>query len=98
MKAQEICKKENVGKTYKDNNGDKWEVRQAWHKKDIYDCSNEGIFIACMGLSKRASKINKDNIDRYLSIVDNDIHLDGNTICEMVSKMMDKTYAENYLK
>lgn len=68
------------------------------NKKDIYDCSNEGIFIACMGLSKRASKINKDNIDRYLSIVDNDIHLDGNTICEMVSKMMDKTYDGNYLK
>lgn len=37
MKAWEICKKENVGKKYKDNNGDKWEVRQAWHKKDIYD-------------------------------------------------------------
>ena len=37
MKAWEICKKENVGKIYKDNNGDKWEVRQAWHKKDIYD-------------------------------------------------------------
>ena len=26
----------------------------AKNKKDIYDCSNEGIFIACMGLSKRA--------------------------------------------
>ena len=37
MKAWEICKKENVGKMYKDNNGDKWEVRQVWHKKDIYD-------------------------------------------------------------
>lgn len=37
MKAWEICKKENVGKMYKDNNGDKWEVRQTWHKKDIYD-------------------------------------------------------------
>ena len=37
MKAWEICKKENVGKKYKDNNGDKWEVRQVWHKKDIYD-------------------------------------------------------------
>ena len=26
MKVLEICKKENVGKMYKDNNGDKWEV------------------------------------------------------------------------
>lgn len=26
MKAWEICKKENLGKKYKDNNGDTWEV------------------------------------------------------------------------
>lgn len=67
------------------------------NKKDIYDCSNEGIFIACMGLSKRADRIDKDNIDYYLSIIDN-VTLDGDIICEMVSVMMSKPYEGNYLK
>lgn len=65
--------------------------------KDVYDCSNEGIFIACMGLSKRAIKINKDNIDYYLSIIDG-VELDKVAICDMVSKMMDIPYDGNYLK
>lgn len=55
--------------------------------KDIYDCSNEGIFIACMGLSKRADYINQDNVD-----------LNADIICDMVEKMMDKPYDGNYLK
>lgn len=67
------------------------------NKKDIYDCSNEGIFIACMGLSKRADRINKNNIDYYLDIVDN-VELDGEEICEMVSTMMTRPYDGNYLK
>lgn len=67
------------------------------NKKDIYDCSNEGIFIACMGLSKRADRINKNNIDYYLSNVDN-VNLDAELICEMVSTMMSKPYDGNYLK
>lgn len=65
--------------------------------KDIYDCSNEGIFVACMGLSKRADKINKDNIDYYLSII-NDVQLDKEKICNMVSIMMSKPYDGNYLE
>lgn len=69
----------------------------AKNKKDIYDCSNEGIFIACMGLSKRANKLDKDNIEYYLSIIDN-VYLDGDVICEMVSNMMNKPYNGNYLK
>ncbi len=67
------------------------------NKKDIYECSNEGIFIACMGLSKRASKLDKNNIDFYLSVIDN-VYLDRKVICEMVSKMMKKPYNGNYLK
>lgn len=67
------------------------------NKKDIYECSNEGIFIACMGLSKRANRINKNNIDYYLSLIDG-LELDGEVICEMVSKMMSKPYNGNYLK
>lgn len=67
------------------------------NKKDIYDVSNEGIFIACMGLSKRADSINRSNIDYYLSLI-HGVELDGNIICEMVDKMMSKPYAGNYLK
>lgn len=67
------------------------------NEKDIYDCTNEGIFIACMGLSKRADRITKDNIDYYLQGIEN-VVLDSELICDMVEKMMDKPYGENYLK
>lgn len=67
------------------------------NKKDIYDCTNEGIFIACMGLSKRADRINVNNINYYLGIVDN-VELDGEEICKMVSTMMTRPYDGNYLK
>lgn len=65
--------------------------------KDIYDCSNEGIFIACMGLSKRALFINESSIDYYLNKINN-VYLDKKIICEMVNTMMDKPYNGNYLK
>lgn len=65
--------------------------------KDIYDCSNEGIFIACMGLSKRAGSIRKDNINYYIQKIDN-VELNADTICDMVDKMMGKPYEGNYLK
>jgi hypothetical protein len=67
------------------------------NEKDIYDCTNEGIFIACMGLSKRADCITKDNIDYYLKEVEN-VELDAEVICDMVENMMDKPYEGNYLK
>lgn len=65
--------------------------------KDIYDCTNEGIFIACMGLSKRASRITKENIGYYLHGID-DVKLNSDVICDMVEKMMSKPYDGNYLK
>ena len=65
--------------------------------KDIYDCTNEGIFIACMGLSKRAVNITRENIDYYLQNIDN-VELDSDIICGMVEKMMDRPYEGNYLK
>ena len=67
------------------------------NNKDIYNCSNEGIFIACMGLSKRANYITKDNIDYYLQGIE-DVELNADTICAMVEKMMDRPYDGNYLK
>lgn len=65
--------------------------------KDIYDCTNEGIFVACMGLSKRAVNITRENIDYYLQNIDN-VELDSDIICDMVEKMMDRPYEGNYLK
>lgn len=67
------------------------------NNKDIYDCTNEGIFIACMGLSRRATYITKENIDYYLQGIDN-VELDSDIICDMVKRMMDKPYEGNYLK
>lgn len=63
---------------------------------DIHDCSKEGIFIACMGLSHRATLIDEDNIDYYLEKVP--VDLDKKKILEMLSVMMDKPYNGNYLK
>lgn len=67
------------------------------NNKDIYDCSNEGIFIACMGLSKRATYITKENIDYYLQSIDN-VELNPDIICDMVGNMMSRPYEGNYLK
>jgi hypothetical protein len=67
------------------------------NEKDIYDCTNEGIFIACMGLSKRADRITKDNINCYLKEVEN-VELNADEICNMVERMMEKPYKGNYLK
>lgn len=66
------------------------------NEKDIYDCTNEGIFIACMGLSKRADNITRDNIDYYLQGMD--VALDSEIICDMVEEMMDRPYEGNYLR
>ena len=63
---------------------------------DIQECSKEGIFIACMGLSHRANLINEDNIDSYLEQIP--VDLDKEQILEMLSVMMDKPYNGNYLK
>lgn len=67
------------------------------NNKDIYDCTNEGIFIACMGLSKRATYITKENIDYYLQSIDN-VELNPDIICDMVGNMMNRPYEGNYLK
>lgn len=67
------------------------------NEKDIYDCTNEVIFIACMGLSKRATNITPENIDYYLQSIEN-VQLDAEIICDMVEKMMDRPYDGNYLK
>lgn len=67
------------------------------NEKDIYDCTNEGIFIACMELSKRATNITPENIDYYLQSIEN-VQLDAEIICDMVEKMMDRPYDGNYLK
>ena len=67
------------------------------NEKDIYDCTNEGIFIACMGLSKRASYITRENIDYYLQRIGN-VELNSEVICDMVERMMEKPYEGSYLK
>lgn len=68
------------------------------NKKDIYECSNEGIFIACMGLSKRALRINENTIDYYMSFIDDNVMLDKGKILKMVNTMMSKPFDGNYLE
>ncbi len=66
------------------------------NKKDIQECSNEGIFIACMGLSHRATQIDRDNIDYYLE--DIPVAIDKEKTLTMLERMMDKPYGGNYLE
>ena len=66
--------------------------------KDIYDCTNEGIFIACMGLSKRATHITKENIKYYLKKSIDNVELNPDIICNMVDNMMNRPYEGNYLQ
>ena len=47
-------------------------------------------------LSKRATKINSDNVDYYLK--DISVELDKSKILNMVENMMDKPYKGNYLQ
>jgi hypothetical protein len=68
---------------------------QEKNKIDIYDCSNEGVFIACMGLNGRASKINEDTIDYYLTPIS--VPLDRQKILDMVNTMMNRPHDGNYL-
>lgn len=67
------------------------------NEKDIYDCTNEGIFIACMGLSKRADRITRHNIYYYIHEID-EVELNPDKICNMVEHMMDRPYDGNYLQ
>lgn len=65
-------------------------------QKDIYDCSNEGVFIACMGLSKRAIRINEETVDYYSQWLP--VYLNKQKILSMKANMMNKPYNGNYLE
>lgn len=64
---------------------------------DINDLTYEGVFIACMGLSKRASTINKNNIDYYLSNIE-DVEIARDKVLDMVEHFREKRYDGDYLK
>lgn len=61
--------------------------------KDIYECSNEGIFIACMGLSKSVVRINQEKIDYLLSNIQG-VDLDRNKILQMLENYKLNHYLE----
>lgn len=65
-------------------------------KTDLKDWSLEGVFIACMGLSKRASMMNEDNIDYYLGTIEG-VKLDKERILEMVKNFRQRMYDGEYL-
>lgn len=49
-----------------------------------------------MGLSKRATIINQENVSYFTSMIDG-MEFDEGKICQMVLVMMDKPYDGNYL-
>lgn len=51
------------------------------HKGDLSGWSDEGIFIACLGLNKRTKNLNPETVDYYMSLVP--VTLDRDTILEM---------------
>ena len=65
------------------------------NEKDIYECSDEGIFIACMGLSNKTSFITPQNIYEFLP---SEVYLAVDKILDMKKCMMSKPFNRNYLE
>ena len=64
---------------------------------DIYLASNEGIFIACMGLSNRVGLINENTIERYITKIEN-VPLDKENILQQLDELSQKTPGDIYLR
>lgn len=75
MKAWEICKKENVGKTYVDDKeGVKWKVEQKYKDIfDLYDNENDSISYYEYGISQLAEMNFEEIIDWSKVLVDTKI-------------------------
>lgn len=80
MKAWEICKKENVGKTYVDDKeGVKWKVEQKYKDIfDLYDNENDSISYYEYGISELAEMNFEETIDWSKVSVDTKILVSNN--------------------
>lgn len=65
--------------------------------KDIYDISNEGILIACWGLSKKTKYITDENVKGKIPDIDG-VNFDCDLIKEMINHLDSPYYDGQYLK
>lgn len=67
--------------------------------KDIYECSNEGVFIACMGLSNSAKYLKYDRfLDQSLNLIDQSVPIKKEKIKQLLSVMYNHPFNGNYLQ
>ena len=79
MKAWEICKKENVGKMYIDDKGEKWKVEQKYKDIfDLYDNENDSIICYGYGISELVEMNFEETIDWSKVPVDTKILVSDN--------------------
>ena len=64
---------------------------------DIYDVSNEGILLACLGLSKKTKFITKKNLRSWIPNLPG-IEFDYELLSEMIEHLDEPYYDEQYLK
>lgn len=68
------------------------------NSKDIYDLTNEGILVACWGLSKKTKRIiNVKNVKQFIPNIDG-VEFDCNLIKEMLGHLDKPFYDGQYLK
>ena len=64
---------------------------------DIYDVSNEGILLACWGLSKKTKYITKDNLSDWIPDIPG-VKFEYNLLSEMIEHLNEPFYDGQYLK
>ena len=67
------------------------------NEKDIYDISNEGVLIACWGLSKKTKYITKENIKDWIPNIEG-VEFDVNKLIDMIKHLDEPYYNGQYLK
>lgn len=67
------------------------------NKKDIYDISNEGVLIACWGLSKKTKYITKENIKDWIPNIEG-VEFDVDKLIDMIKHLDEPYYNGQYLK
>ena len=64
---------------------------------DIYDVSNEGILLACWGLSKKTKYITKNNLSGWIPDIPG-VKFEYNLLSEMIEHLNEPFYDGQYLK
>lgn len=66
------------------------------NEKDIYDISNEGVLIACLGINKKTKYITEENLKNFIPNI-RGVKFDVNKLTEMIKHLDEPYYDGQYL-